>query len=694
MPINKRIGIIRARHDPNVPLIPDPACLEMMMTGQHSVFRYWRDTASNYVDFIDSPMFPWVDFTLTNDLSRDNLTKQAIAALRARYPDPDPMKGLDGLIVLVHPGTGCDAGTGYGSGVPAACFPVMSVTHTFMCHEMGHVLGFEHTWGLENDGIDWNRADSNYLTSPEYGSPFDIMSAESFATRTQGMATPYVGSPAFQGPPVQGWPNPSARGMGPNLSRANLHLHWPDALAARTAESAFPASAGAVSTRLSSLAAAQGNTLLILHPPGEPANGAGRVYVEYRPLHDWDQGLHLFGPDLARAGVVVHSLVDQPNVGLRVWYRGVVPNASPDRDVQIDGTSLILRVTDLEGGGQWADISVTQRAVPEARLAITYHEEIVLGPVGTLEDTTTLCGDHIRKGKFAILTSTDYALQASGFGGVGAPSEPLPQQTWTVGGIPVGTLQGTVDVPFGDSIFPVDYQLNFDEFTLRLSSGGGLRFSTPVRATITVNGIVTNVEETYSAPGWFDGIDPDDVAKVTACTKRFTDRLLIPLPPFVKPQPNPPWATIAARLRQERQWFERAMVQIAALPASDMEAVGGLTQMVQQQMQPIPTLLDRLDGAGVDFSVSREELEEWLGDAENTPYPAIALALLRRLDGASLAQAVYIDVIVYNYEHAAGRQSPRRAEEVRIEVLEPAVVEGYNNRYGTEVAGFDDILAA
>jgi hypothetical protein len=103
MGINKRIGIIRARNDSAATLIPDADCLQVLMTGNPSLFRYWSDTTEHFFDFIDSPMFPWVDIQLGADISRNTVTRQAIAALRAKFPDPEPMKGLDGLIVLVHP---------------------------------------------------------------------------------------------------------------------------------------------------------------------------------------------------------------------------------------------------------------------------------------------------------------------------------------------------------------------------------------------------------------------------------------------------------------------------------------------------------------------------------------------------------------------------------------------------------------
>lgn len=70
MPKNVRLGIIRARHDTTVPVIPDQACLAMVMTGDHALLRFWINTSRGYLDFLDSPLFPWVDITIGADTSR------------------------------------------------------------------------------------------------------------------------------------------------------------------------------------------------------------------------------------------------------------------------------------------------------------------------------------------------------------------------------------------------------------------------------------------------------------------------------------------------------------------------------------------------------------------------------------------------------------------------------------------------
>ena len=65
-------------------------------------------------------------------------------------------------------------------------------------------------------------------------------------------------------------------------------------------------------------------------------------------------------------------------------------------------------------------------------------------------------------------------------------------------------------------------------------------------------------------------------------------------------------------------------------------------------------VISSLHDVGVDFSIPRSSLVDFLGNAEFTPYPALAEALLRSLKGRGLRLPVFIDVIVFNYEHSPG----------------------------------------
>lgn len=102
-------------------------------------------------------------------------------------------------------------------------------------------------------------------------------------------------------------------------------------------------------------------------------------------------------------------------------------------------------------------------------------------------------------------------------------------------------------------------------------------------------------------------------------------------------------------------------------------------------------VISALGGIGVDFSVSETDLRDWLGNPEHTPYPAISQALLSH--GWKLKAPVFLDVIVWNYEHTPGVVSPRRSEDVNPDILKAAVLEGSNVRNGTEFTDFAQLLA-
>jgi hypothetical protein len=84
------------------------------------------------------------------------------------------------------------------------------------------------------------------------------------------------------------------------------------------------------------------------------------------------------------------------------------------------------------------------------------------------------------------------------------------------------------------------------------------------------------------------------------------------------------------------------------------------------------------------------ELREWLANPAFTPYPAIVQALL--LLGLRLKSPVYLDVIVWNYEHTPGIASPRKIQDVKPDLLRAAILKGSNVRYGTNVRNFEQLV--
>jgi hypothetical protein len=375
-----KVAIVRARNDTSVPVIADQICIDMIMTGAQSVFRYWEQTTGSYFDFLDSAMMPWVDITITAaDTGRATQAAAAFAALRARDAGHDPLAGFDGAIVLTYPGNmtaanpmagqpnqpatimrSFDGGSATVQGIRVSVLPVMSSDQTFMCHELGHTLGFDHTFGLDNNGTDWNPDDANIIVGPEYGSPYDLMSSASFGSRWEGNGPTYTASPTFTGTAVAGWPFAGATSMGPHLSRANLHRWFPDALTGRVIERAAPAAGEVGRVRLIAPGSGNGSTLLVLHPANEPPSGAGRTYVEFRNKTGWDRGLDTDGADLAQVGVVVHTLDDVGGVGPRAWYRGSIAIGAAQLDLTIPTTGVVVSLGDHDdrgGDSAWVDVA-------------------------------------------------------------------------------------------------------------------------------------------------------------------------------------------------------------------------------------------------------------------------------------------------------------------------------------------------
>ena len=79
---NVKVCILRARHEPTGPTISEQACLEMLMIGGGSVFRYWTDVTGGFLDFIDNALQPWVDISIGPAEPREKAAEKAFQATK------------------------------------------------------------------------------------------------------------------------------------------------------------------------------------------------------------------------------------------------------------------------------------------------------------------------------------------------------------------------------------------------------------------------------------------------------------------------------------------------------------------------------------------------------------------------------------------------------------------------------------
>jgi hypothetical protein len=111
------------------------------------------------------------------------------------------------------------------------------------------------------------------------------------------------------------------------------------------------------------------------------------------------------------------------------------------------------------------------------------------------------------------------------------------------------------------------------------------------------------------------------------------------------------------------------------------------------RLYKVDETLAGLSAANIDFSVSESDLRDWLQNTAFTPYPALAQSLLALVGSRRLRNPVFLDVIVFNYEHVPGVASPRATSDVQDDVLKKAILDGYNERNGTSESLFDNLLS-
>ncbi len=230
-----KFAVIRAQHDSSVSGLADGDVRQMFFANANNsaVFQFWEQ---GFFDLSQSTLLARVvsftiDFEKVDD--RSNLAKHVFDQLTDAGED---LSSYDGFVFLVWPGgqvtvnnpraaepnqpatitRTIDGGTNsFGDGRKFCVLPVGTSNHMFFCHEVGHVARVEHTFGLLNNGIDWQGTGA---TGNVYGDPYDIMSSASFGDRGRGPVQ-WNSDPTFAGTPVS-WPNAGAFQMGCAPARA------------------------------------------------------------------------------------------------------------------------------------------------------------------------------------------------------------------------------------------------------------------------------------------------------------------------------------------------------------------------------------------------------------------------------------------------------------------------------------------
>lgn len=437
-----------------------------------TVGDYWADCTGGAVDLSGSQALGWfeLDDALADDVWRlftpehlrwadDGWLVQAVqllldGCLTGPLAGPDAaatvgtLRSADGLVLLttaestVHWTQPVDLGGGHRG---SAAYLSTRATHTSICHEVGHLLGYGHSFGLPSPDL-----------GREYGDPYCIMSARRFGGRADQVTTAVADPPLLPGARL--WQQ-----VGPRPAQSLLWAAGPEPAEGIRVDGvrvlAPSLDGGPQPVRLAHVGRPGPEPHLLVLPL---AAGGGEHWLtaEVRgPLPapgtgvDWDGALALDRLATATraadhdtsdaAGVVLHEVV-----GGQVVYRETValpPGADTDAVLLVDGHQVTLRLTG------WSDgvATLLVGAAPAVPMVWGRVEHAEL-PDGTLRFTVQLLSTGYHRPVFSWEVAGVTLLERSGLGS--APRSRMLEVPSAAGQLHVVVAEAcwdrmTVDVP-------------------------------------------------------------------------------------------------------------------------------------------------------------------------------------------------------------------------------------------------------
>ncbi|MEO7046559.1 MAG: hypothetical protein ABI091_14710, partial [Ferruginibacter sp.] len=225
--------------------------------------------------------------------------------------------------------------------------------HTYMAHELGHTLGYQHSLGIK----------FSTNTVEQYYDPYCIMSARIFAEKAPYSRVPPAGVALPPNLPAYFWSISGVCGSGPLAAAAQTFISVPDFSAGPNVFS-IPSSSLATGTTqtilLKALSVASFNDIVLI----KIDTLVGRYFVEYRTAVGWDKGLSNNNPS---PGIIIHKAASSlsceyldtipvPLTGSDNW---IEPNN--DFRIRLISVDIINGIANIEVSPKWGNYKLLGR---------------------------------------------------------------------------------------------------------------------------------------------------------------------------------------------------------------------------------------------------------------------------------------------------------------------------------------------